>query len=100
MGECGGGTGEPTEPRGVGGIKAIAGKTSVRTSRSEDVPIVYDLAQPAVRFRVLSDWKCRCSGSSTTEMHNTLLVACPTFLWFPFGSFKVELVSWIGLTIV
>jgi len=42
MGESGGGVGKPTEPHGVGGIKAIIGKTSLGTSKAEDdVPVVF-----------------------------------------------------------
>jgi len=101
MGEYGVGVGEPTQPRGVGGIKVIAGRTLVGTSSSEgDVPIVYDFAQSAVKLRASTAWKCRCFGSSTTGIHKTSLVMWPTLLWLPFGSFKVVLVSWIGLMIV
>lgn len=74
MGESGVGAGEPTEPPGVGGIKVIMGKNSSRTSKLEgDVPPVFMFVdQPVVGFRALTGWRCRCSESSTSEIHDTV----------------------------
>ena len=81
IGESGGGAREPPEPRGVGGIKAITGKTSLGTSKSEeDIPIMSKLVdRPAV------DWKFRCTKSSTPGIY-TSLAAYLTFSQFPFDS--------------
>lgn len=101
MGEYGGRAGEPTGPRGVGGINAIAGKTSVGTPSSEGGDlIVSNFSRLVVRLRALTGWKCRCCGSSTPEIRDMSLTEFLTFSWFPFDSFKGEPVSWVDLVIV
>ena len=72
MGEYGGRVGEPTEPRGVGGMREMAGRTSFGASRSEvDVPVVFNFfVGQLVRFRALTDWTRSYSGSSTLEIHD------------------------------
>lgn len=71
MGESGGRAGEPTEPRGVGGIKTITGGISSGMSRSEeDDPVVLGFVrQLTVSSRALVGWKPHFSGSSAPEIH-------------------------------
>ena len=69
MGESGGRAGEPTEPRGVGGVKAIMGNVSFRKSKSEDDDsVVFDFVDQLVASsRALTDLKSRYSGQSMPE---------------------------------
>ena len=72
MGESGGRAGDPTEPRGVGGIKAITGRISFVISRSEedDPSVVLNLFDQLVaRSRALTRWKPYCSGWSMLKTH-------------------------------
>ena len=57
MGESGGRAGEPTEPRGVGGVKAITGNVSFGKLKSEDVDSVeFDFVDQLVSSpRALAD---------------------------------------------
>jgi hypothetical protein len=77
MGESGGKAGEPTEPRGVGGINVITGAISfgMFTLDSAD--------QLTARFRALVNWKPHYPASST-EMcdclrHVSNLFVVPVF---------------------
>jgi len=83
MGESGGRAGEPTEPHGVGGIKAIAGRISFGVFKSEaDDPVAFGpVDQLAPRSRVFAGWK-------------------PHFSWSSFDLFKVEFVLLVNLMIV
>jgi hypothetical protein len=73
MGECKGRAGEPTESRGVGGIKVNMGMISfgmLIPDSEEDVSVAPDpVDQLVVRSRVLTDWKWCCSGSSKLEIN-------------------------------
>jgi len=83
MGESGGGAGEPTEPRGVGGIKVITGSASFRKSMSEDDDsVVFDfIDQLVINSRAMTGWRSHFSQS-------------------PVDFFEVVHVPWVDLMIV
>ena len=102
MGESGGRAGEPTEPRGVGGIKAIAGKISIGMSMPEENdPVVFSsVDQLAARARVLAGWRPHCYGSSVPEIDVLYVAARLTFSSSSSNLFGVKFVSRVHLMIV